>query len=384
MTRAQDPVKKIVLADGSVRWKFTIDVGRKADGRRDQRKLTFGTQREARQERARILSEVGKGVFVKPDRSTTVAQVAQEWLESKSGKRAATQRSYADALRPVLQRYGSMAVQKLDSTHVEKVKGAMLSGDARKVGKPGTAMSARSINLMLVVTRAMLDHAMKRGLVPRNVAMLVESVASDARPGAAWTPAQLARFLDVASRDRFAAAWRLTTYGLRRGEVLGLEWSRVDLDAREIFIGGPTATRTVVAGEVIVGPVKTKRGERTIPIDDALVAELKEFRQRQRKERMALGEAYWHEAGTGLVVIDKLGRPIRPEAYSDRFREIAKQAGVPAIRLHDARHTSVTSMRERGVPDDVVAQWHGHDENVMRAVYTHSRTEAMRTAVFGG
>jgi integrase len=82
-------------------------------------------------------------------------------------------------------------------------------------------------------------------------------------------------------------------------------------------------------------------------------------------------------------VIDELGRPIRPEAYSDRFRAIAKQAGVPAIRLHDARHSSVTTMRERGVSDEIVAAWHGHDENVMRSTYTHTRTEAMRAAVFG-
>jgi integrase len=378
-----DPIHKVTLSDGSVRWRFTIDVGTKPDGRRDQRRLTFDTKAEARRERARILSEVGRGTFVRPDRSLTVRETAEQWLSSKAGRRPATQRSYHDALRPVLDRYGDLPVQKLDAPHVEKVKAAMLSGEARKVGRPGQAMSARAVNLRLVATRAMLDYAMKRGLVARNVGAIVESMASDAKPGAAWTPAQLAAFLDVASHDRYAVAWKLTTYGLRRGEVLGLTWSRVDLDKGEIFIGGPEATRTVVAGEVVVGPVKTRRGERTIPIDGALVAELKALRKRQLEERMALGEAYWHEAGAGLVVIDELGRPIRPEAYSDRFRAIAKQAGVPAIRLHDARHTSVTGMRQAGVSDEIVAAWHGHDENVMRSTYTHTRTEAMRAAVFG-
>jgi integrase len=377
-----DPIQKVTLSDRT-RWRFTIDVGTKPDGRRDQRRMTFDTLREARAKRAEILSEVGKGTFVKPDKSTTVSEVAEEWLASKSGRRPATVRSYRDALRPVLDRYGDLPVQKLDAPHVERIKAAMLSGEARKVGKAGQPLSARAVNLMLVATRAMIDYAQRRGLVARNVAAIVENVASDAKPGAAWTPVQLAAFLDVASHDRYAVAWKLTTYGLRRGEVLGLTWSRVDLDKGEIFIGGPQATRTIVAGEVVVGPVKTRRGERTIPIDGTLVAELKALRKRQLEERMALGEAYWHEAGAGLVVVDEVGRPIRPEAYSDRFRAIAKQAGVPAIRLHDARHSSVTNMRQAGVSDEIVAAWHGHDENVMRSTYSHTRTEAMRAAVFG-
>jgi integrase len=356
---SKDPIQKVPLSDGRTRWRFTVDVGTKPDGRRDQRRMTFDTKAEAKQRRAEILAEVGRGTFVKPNRSLSVRGVCEQWLSSKAGRRPATQRSYRDALRPLVERYGSMPIQAVDSTHVENIKAAMLDGSARKVGRPGTPMSARAVNLMLVATRAMLDYAMRRGLVARNVAAIVEGVARDAKPGAAWTPTQLAAFLAVASQDRYAVAWRLTTYGLRRGEVLGLTWDRVDLDKGEIFIGGPQATRTVVAGEVVVGPVKTRRGERTIPIDGTLVAELKALRKRQLEERLALGEAYWHEASAGLVVIDELGRPVRPEAYSDRFRSISRQANLPAIRLHDARHSSVTTMRERGVPDEVVAAWHG-------------------------
>jgi integrase len=81
-----------------------------------------------------------------------------------------------------------------------------------------------------------------------------------------------------------------------------------------------------------------------------------------------------------FVVVDELGHAPRPEWFSDTFRRIARQAGCPAIRLHDARHTSVTIMRALGIGDHVVAAWHGHDESVMRGTYTHTFTDELRAA----
>jgi integrase len=79
-------------------------------------------------------------------------------------------------------------------------------------------------------------------------------------------------------------------------------------------------------------------------------------------------------------VVDPLGRGVNPEWYSREFRLLAQQAKVPIIRLHDARHTSVTIMRNLGVQDHVVAAWHGHDEAVMARVYTHTHLAEMRAA----
>jgi integrase len=61
------------------------------------------------------------------------------------------------------------------------------------------------------------------------------------------------------------------------------------------------------------------------------------------------------------------------------WRTHSKRAGVPAVTLHSARH-SVTALRAAGVSDDVVAAWHGHDETIMRAVYSHPDAVAMAFA----
>lgn len=101
---------------------------------------------------------------------------------------------------------------------------------------------------------------------------------------------------------------------------------------------------------------------------------LRRTRGEQAKE-LGLGQIR-----NGYLVVDRPGRPIRPEAHSDERDELCHLAGVQDYTLHEARHTSVTLMRERGVSDMDVAQWHGHDEVTMKRTYSHSSEEALRKA----
>lgn len=140
-----------------------------------------------------------------------------------------------------------MPVQALTPEDVEAVKLAMLDGVARRVGVKGKPMSARSVNLTVGTLRQALGQAVRRQKVTRNVADLVDLVAGDTRPGAAWAPGEADTFKAVASRDRLHAAWLLSCCGLRRGEVLGLEWDRdIDLDERTVTIA---VSRTSIAGQ---------------------------------------------------------------------------------------------------------------------------------------
>lgn len=98
-----------------------------------------------------------------------------------------------------------------------------------------------------------------------------------------------------------------------------------------------------------------------LPLPADLVDALRRLRARQVEGRAAGGVS----VESGYVVIDELGRPLRPKVHSDRSARLVRAAGVPAIRLHDVRHTSVTLKRAAGWPDAVTAAWHGHDESVM-------------------
>ena len=80
-------------------------------------------------------------------------------------------------------------------------------------------------------------------------------------------------------------------------------------------------------------------------------------------------------------MVNELGRTYRPEWFSDEFRRMAKDAGLPVIRLHDARHTCGTLMHLRGVPTAVITKWLGHaTASFTMATYVHSQDDALTAA----
>jgi integrase len=222
-------------------------------------------------------------------------------------------------------------------------------------------LSGRSVNVALTLLSSVLDDAVRQGTLSRNVAKMVERAPEDKHEMKTWTEGQAAAFLEAVADDRLSAAWQLSLYGLRGGEVLGLCWSDVDLQAKTLIIRRARVEVTG-SGVVEVGP-KTERGKRTLPLDDALASALRSLKARQARERLEAGEAYSSGCGEcteAHVVVDELGWPVRPKWYSDQFRNLAKAAGLPVIRLHDARHTCGTLMHLPGSP-------HGCDFEVARA-----------------
>lgn len=147
-----------------------------------------------------------------------------------------------------------------------------------------------------------------------------------------------------------------------------------DLEAGVISI---SEARVYVAGDVVESGTKTRRGVRTLPVSPEVLAALKALKAAQAAERLEAGAAY---VGDGYVAADRLGRALQPEWFSDEFRRLTKAAGLPVIRLHDLRHTSVTLRRAAGFPDRIVAAWHGHDETVMRRTYDHIGLDDLRAS----
>jgi integrase len=133
---------------------------------------------------------------------------------------------------------------------------------------------------------------------------------------------------------------------------------------------GHAVTRVLVGGQVVVKAPKSANGARTLPLDDAFVDALKALRKLQAAERLAAGEAY---ESSGYVAVDELGAPAGLEWYSDEFGRLAGRAGVPKIRLHDARHSCLSLLEKAGVPISIVSAWAGHyDASFTLSNYVHA------------
>ena len=109
--------------------------------------------------------------------------------------------------------------------------------------------------------------AVDEGKLVRNVARLVKPPEYITAERDTWSKAEVRTFLRATADDRLHAAWQLSLYGLRRGEVLGLRWSDIDLKARTLTVN---QGRVLVDCKVRIEPPKSRNGQRTLPLDAAL------------------------------------------------------------------------------------------------------------------
>jgi integrase len=370
-TRQREPIRQVRLSDGSLRYEVTVDVGRDSTGRRRQSRTRYRTLREAKVALAKTRLGVHEGTHVVRDVLTLRTYLAR-WADGKIDLRSSTRDGYRVALKPVLDRWGDLPVQQLTKAHLDELVTEQLASG----GLSGGGRSARTVTLMLVVLGQALDAAARERLVTANVASLVNRPASaPVVVKKTWTADQVRTFLTYVADDRLAAAWRLTMLGLRRGEVLGLRWSDVDFESRSASIA---RARVPEGGRIVVNKPKTARGVRTIYLPAEVVSDLVRLRAVQHDEQRAIGAGF--TAADEWILVDPIGRPYRPEWYGKEFRRLSAEAGLPRIRLHDARHTAASLLAQGGVEIGVAAALLGHDPVVYLQTYVHPYEDAKRAA----
>lgn len=347
---------------------FVIDAGNDDLGRR--RRISrggFTTEREARAEARKLLVKVDEdGSYVAPSKQT-VKVFMERWIASlETTVHPNTRRFYANLIRSnVIPHIGDVQLRRLTVPHLNQLY-AKLRESGRRDGK---GLAPATVVKVHTTIGTALAAAVAWGELPRNVA----SLASPPRDAGAakmrtWTGPQVRIFLDSVKGDRLEALYvLLATTGLRRGEALGLRWCDIDLEKARLAV-----VQTVISVDYKIqfsGP-KTKAGRRSVALDKTTLAALREHRRRQLEERSALGIAW---PGLEDLVFSGLeGEPLQPGGFSDRFARLAKKAGLPAIRVHDLRHTHATLSLQEGISPKVVQERLGHSTVAMTLdVYSH-------------
>lgn len=224
--KPHEPIRVVQVKSGP-RYRAVLDVGETFGGRRIQETRTFKTLGEARDFVAETRQALKAGTYV-PRNSTTLDAVCGRWIESRRDVREVTRLGYQTVLKPVRAHMGSRRVQDLRRSDIE----ALVSWLTADGGQRRRGLSHRSVVFTLGALRQVLAYAVAEGVVSTNVAVGVKAPRkqrTDGRDVAVWTVADLLAFRAVADEDDWAAGWRLTLSGLRRSEVLGMQWSRVAL-----------------------------------------------------------------------------------------------------------------------------------------------------------
>jgi integrase len=293
----------------------------------------------------------------------------ERWLPLQQAQlRPSTYDSYRRNLElHVIPAIGRIPLQKLAPEDLDTLYARLLT-KGRRNGAGG--LSVKTVHSIHLVIHKALKDALRKGSVIRNVAEAADppKLSSAKRHETkVWTAEQLRAFLDMIAAHRLYAAFHVTSHtGMRRGEILGLRWSDVDLDAARISVRQAVIS---VAYELQLSDVKTGSGRRNIDLDRDTVGVLRQWKKRQTEERLAHGSAY---VDHGLAFSKPVGEPIHPDIFSQTFDRVVARSRLPVITLHDLRHTHATLLLKAGVPVKVVSERLGHANPAFTmSVYQH-------------
>jgi integrase len=295
--------------------------------------------------------------------------VRTRWLPAKQPtlKPSTFYRYQAMSEAYLLPHLGRVPLRAMTSVQLERLYAHLLSAGA----KDGGPLAPKTVlNVHQIVRKALAD-AERKGLVVRNVALVVDPPRVTASPEQrCWDEAQLRRFLRKAEEHRLLPAlWLAAMTGMRRGEVLGLRWSDVDLDGARLAV---RRTASCAGYKVHITTNKTATSRRAVDLDAQTVDVLREWRAQQTLEAHAPSE---------LVFTNKRGALVHPHVLSQSFERVTRAAELPRIRFHDLRHTHATLLLKAGVPLKVVSERLGHSTPAFTmAVYQHVPPGMQRAA----
>ncbi|MEU1805996.1 tyrosine-type recombinase/integrase [Streptomyces sp. NPDC019937] len=239
--------------------------------------------------------------------------------------------------------------------------------------------SRRTVQDARAVLRSALTNAMTEELISKNVAGLVKVRSARKVKRDPWSVEEARKFLEAASaaRDPLYAAWVLVlVLGFRRGEVLGLTWQSVNLDAGEVTV---QLQLQRIRRRLVHDETKTEASTATLPLPDICIAALQVRRKEQEAAKQTAGEL-WTESD--FVLTTRYGTPIEPRNFNRSFADRSSKAGIRRIRLHDTRHTCGSLLAALDVHPRIAMQILRHSKiAVTMEIYTHVPSEATRKAL---
>jgi len=353
------------------RWQGAVHMGYE-DGKR-VRKFVIGHSRKETADKMAALLRARDERRPVPDQRAKVGPFLRRWLDdvAKPTIRASTYASYDDIVRlHLIPGLGHIPLAKLSPDEVQAFLNAKLE----------SGLSPRRVAMLHAILRRALVTAERWGLASRNVAKLVDPPRVPRHEIRPLTPEQARLLLDAAVGDRLEALYvtALAT-GLRQGELLGLRWEDVDLEARKTLRVSHSLAR--VKGKLELLEPKTERSRRMVVLPEVVVTALRAHRTRQRMERLVAGSRW---VDTGHVFATTVGTALDAATVTRSFQRALDRAGLPRNRFHDLRHAAATFLLAQGFTLEDVKNLLGHSSIVLTSnTYGHVLEQRQRQVARG-
>lgn len=347
------------------RWAGSVHIGYE-DGCRVRKHVMGRSRKEVADKMAALMRAHAEKRPI-PSQREKLGPFLRRWLDevARPTLRASTYDSYDDILRlHLIPGLGHIALAKLAPAEVQAFLNRKLDG----------GLSPRRVQYIHAVLRRALGTAERWGMVSRNVAKLVDPPRVPKHEIRPLTPEQARRLIDAVGDDRYRALYvtALGT-GLRQGELLGLRWEDVDLDAGRLRVRHTLAN---VGGTLTLLEPKTERSRRSVMLPDSVVSALRAQRTRQRMERLVAGSRW---VDSGHVFATTVGTPLHAATVTRAFQAALERTGLPRSRFHDLRHAAATFLLAQGMTLEDVKQPLGHSSITLTSnTYGHVLEQRQR------
>ncbi len=323
-----------------------------------KQKAVYGkTRMEAAEKLTKAMSDRDGGLVFDVD-NLRLNDYLDRWLPGiRDTVRQRTWERYEQIVRVHLKpTLGRIKLKNLTPTHVRGLYREKLANGS----------SPRTVQYIHTTLRKALRDAVSDELIPRNVADGIKAPRPKKKEINPLNPGQAKTFLQAVRGDRFEALYVLAVHsGLRQGELLGLKWADVDLEAGKLQV---RRTLSLTKNGHVFEQPKNGKG-RSIDLTQAASQTLRGHLRRQLEEIEGLGDGYQDQ---GLIFPGEHGQPMRPWTLTGKFERILKRAGLPHIRFHDLRHPCATLMLCEGVHVKIVQELLGHaDITITLNTYSH-------------
>lgn len=358
--------------------------------------ITAKDDTQAERAMAKFITDVDKGKFKKPAKMN-VRELSKRWLRDDPDLSEATKENYKYHLdKRILPALGDKKIDKVTPTNIYDFLDNLKEGGIRGDGKPG-GLSPATIQKNFHIISSMFSFAVDLEELEDNPCAKVKPPKIPKRKKASIDrdPArELLKALKTESLKYKCITLLAATTGERRGEIIGVGDSTLDLDNCTIDVSRAVRHKK---GRIYLKDPKSESSERILPFPSAIVPLLKEMKVARDKLRKKCGDkwAYKVETESGELVDNDLlftqwnGRLMHPNSVNTWWTKFKKDNDLPDnLKFHGLRHTNITQLIKAGVDLGTVANNAGHATKTMTLDYDDLDVEALRevankaTAIF--
>lgn len=359
---------------GKTSFLLVVEAGKDSKGKRRKKTKTIRvdekllkTPKKLREhldlELAKFRIEVEAGTYIAPEKMTFesfITEWEEKYARTKDGLAPLTLKTYKHHLsNHILPVFGHKRLEEIKPIHIVTFLSDLRKPGARKDGR-GEVLSSGTIEYIYRVLRNVFNRAADWRVIPIHPMEGIKKPTVETEEREFYTQAEAQEVL-LALRE-VSPMWRLFIYtailgGLRRGEILALEWTDVDFDNATISVN--KSISLTINGQAVIKEPKTKKSKRTVEMPSWYIEELKTYKKHWNQEKLLRGED-WEGRDYQFIFHAGYGKPLYHTQPYKWWTEFCVKHNFKRVSFHELRHSHFAILLENGVDLKTIQERAGH------------------------